>query len=319
MARTLADIDADIRAAHAETSRGIEERRRCTRGSHPSANSPPTSSVKSYANVARIDSEAPWTGVQNKRPPAGKPAHRPTIRGTRSTELHVSLGKNAKTNTLRTQTGNLLMETIIKAVNATATDKELECTKSNPIVSAKWSMRGTLVIQCFSPLDDTMIELLKKAANSLDDDTVTITNRPPTTLLKFTAVPTVNYDGSETDEYDLENDIRSHPAWADVQFVEQPKFITPRGQKKGLTAVVLVSVADNSQGSIGKKLLSTTIHFSCGPRRCLPWIIKNGAKQCTTCMRWGHPAYWCRSQQATCARCGGNHATVSHPAQCTSC
>ena len=141
-------------------------------------------------------------------------------------------------------------------------------------------------------------------SNDQDDDQVTILNRLPTTLLKFMAISTVNPNGSPTSDVDLMNDISVHPAWRDIRVTE---------------GLVLIGVEDDLNGSVGKKLTNTLINFRCGPRTCQCWIVMKGARQCSTCFKWGHAAFACCSNTAICSRCGGGHTLSAHHSQCAPC
>ncbi|KAF8636443.1 hypothetical protein AX14_010431 [Amanita brunnescens Koide BX004] len=80
---------------------------------------------------------------------------------------------------------------------------------------------------------------------------VMILNKPPTTALKFLAVPRHNLDGSDTDDMDLLNDLTAHPAWADIELWSNPKFINLKAGMAGAT--VVVSVVDDNQGNVGRR------------------------------------------------------------------
>ena len=55
---------------------------------------------------------------------------------------------------------------------------------------------------------------------------VEVLNRPPTTSLKFMAVPRFNEDGTPTDSADLYSDIKANINWTDVTFFSDPKFLS---------------------------------------------------------------------------------------------
>jgi len=187
---------------------------------------------------------------------------------------------------LKTKAGAKLIGAVIDSVNG-LTDEEKAIIKANPITAAKWSARGILIITCTSKLSEDTISALKRALapfGSDNDDDIMVMNKPPTTLLKFAAVSTVNPDGSETSPEELYRDIMVHPKWQGVKIVDGLKFISRRGTAIGLSAVVLVGVEDDHNGSIGKRLLNTTVPFNCGSRRCQQWIVAKGARQCLTCM-----------------------------------
>ena len=277
-----------------------------------------------YAETARIDAESEWKTVRAKKGLANeKNLSLPSSRGTRVNELHLSIGTSDNAKRLSTKSGMDLAKEVTEAISVAATLAECFALKSNPIQGVKWSLRGNLIISCQNPLDDAMKESLKKGVGTFssdqDDDQVAILNKLPTTLLKFMAISTVNPNGSPTSGADLMNDISAHPAWRDVRITEGPKFVAPRGKEIGMSAVVLIGVEDDMHGLMGKRLTNTLINFRCGPRTCQCWIVARGARQCTTCFKWGHAAFVCHSNTAVCSRCGGGHTLSTHLSQCASC
>lgn len=310
--RNLSDIDRELRA-------GLGGQ---TRASLPSAN--PKVTKPTYAETARSNAESGWKTVRTKKNPSNeKNLSLPSSRGTRANELHLSIGTSDNAKKLASKSGMDLAKEVTEAISMAATPAERLALKSNPIQGVKWSLRGNLIISCQSPLDDTMKESIKKGVSTFsddqDDDQVAILNKLPTTLLKFMAVSTVNPNGSPTTDVDLMNDLSAHPAWREVRITEGPKFVAPRGKAIGMSAVVLVGVEDDLNGSVGKKLANTLINFRCGPRTCQRWIVAKGARQCSTCFKWGHAAFACRSNTAICSRCGGEHTLSAHRSQCAPC
>ncbi|KAF8718607.1 hypothetical protein AX14_011707 [Amanita brunnescens Koide BX004] len=123
--------------------------------------------------------------------------------------------------------------------------------RENPLVLVKWSMRGNLVLKCAKPMDDLIKDGIKDALEYFfpsPSAEIMVLNKPPTTALKFLAVPRHNLDGSDTDEMDLLNDLTAHPMWADVELWANPKFINLRQGMAGAT--VVVSVIDDNQGPV---------------------------------------------------------------------
>ena len=52
--------------------------------------------------------------------------------------------------------------------------------------------------------------------------------------------------------------------------------------------MAVVSVEDDTQGSVGKLLMPTTVRFvSCGGRTCFRWITKTDVFMCSTRQQWG--------------------------------
>ena len=100
-----------------------------------------------------------------------------------------------------------------------------------------------------------------------EDSDVEVLNRPPTTSLKFMAVPRFNEDGSPTDSSDLYNDIKATPAWADVSFFSNPKFLSKdHGAASG---IVVLTIVDDDQGTVGRWLMRSVVSFSGATRPCL--------------------------------------------------
>ena len=84
-------------------------------------------------------------------------------------------------------------------------------------------------------------------------------------------------------------------------------------------SVVQVKVKDTRKATVAKKLLDTTVSFAGIDRRCQQWTVAPSARQCSTCHKWGHSAYVCRSRTPQCGSCAGNHLTAlhgQHIAQC---
>ena len=150
-----------------------------------------------------------------------------------------------------------------------------------------------------------------------DDSEVEVLNRPPTTSLKFMAVPRFNEDGSPTDSSDLYNDIKATPAWADVSFFSDPKFLSKdHGAASG---IVVLTIVDDDQGTVGRRLMRSVVSFSGATRPCLRWVDKQVQPFCGQCMMWGHGGYNCTSNILRCSKCGENHDYKSHEKFCETC
>ncbi|KAF8674799.1 hypothetical protein AX14_005245 [Amanita brunnescens Koide BX004] len=114
-------------------------------------------------------------------------------------------------------------------------------------------------------MDDIIKDGIKDALTyffPLPDAEIMVLNKPPTTALKFLAVPRHNLDGSDADEMDLLNDLTAHPAWSNVELWANPKFINLKAGMAGAT--VVVSVVDDAQGNVGCRLMGSMVNFS-GP------------------------------------------------------
>lgn len=83
------------------------------------------------------------------------------------------------------------------------------------------------------------------------------------------SVPWHNKDGSDTDGFDLHNDLMAHELWCDIEIFSQPHFLPMKADTAG--GIIIVSVIDNNQGSVGRKLMNTVISFSGASHHCLQW------------------------------------------------
>ena len=192
--------------------------------------------------------------------------------------------------------------------------------RENPLILVKWSMKGNLVLKCTKPMDDVIKDGIKDALTYFfpsPSAEILVLNKPPTTALKFLAVPRHNLDGTDTDDMDLLNDLTAHPAWADVELWSNPKFINLRSGMAGAT--VVVSVVDNNQGNIGRRLMGTMVNFSGCTRPCKRWVELPTQPFCRQCQSWGHPGARCPANALICARCGGTHDFRQHDRYCETC
>ena len=151
-------------------------------------------------------------------------------------------------------------------------------------------------------------------------DDVRLLNKPPTTLLKFLSVATINSDGTDVSDEQLLEELKAHPTWNDITLWSPPKFLVHKGQDKAPAHIVVVLVEDDEQGSVGRALMKTMVFFSsCGGCTCLRWVPKNNVAMCSVCQMWGHHAARCQTNRLVCARCGGPHTVKSHPVSCATC
>ncbi|KAF8697268.1 hypothetical protein AX14_001387 [Amanita brunnescens Koide BX004] len=160
--------------------------------------------------------------------------------------------------------GTKLINEVLHLVNESHDKAGIKALKDNHIVLTKWLMRGNLIIKCSKPMDDTIKDCLhnviKAAIPPGSADSIAILNKPPTTALKFMTVPCHNEDGSETDSFDLFNDLMVHELWWDVELFSQLRFLPMKQGAAGGT--VIVSVVNDHQGTIGRKLMNTVVSFS---------------------------------------------------------
>ncbi|KAF8702135.1 hypothetical protein AX14_014498 [Amanita brunnescens Koide BX004] len=245
---------------------------------------------------------------------------RPSTKGTRVSELHLKIPKTAELAELFRLKGTALLDRVAKLVSDHSEPAPRMALRENPLVFVKWSMKGNLVLKCAKPMDDVVKEGIKDALTYFfpsPSAEILILNKPPTTALKFLAVPRHNLDSSDTDEMDLLNDLTAHPAWANTELWANPKFINLRSGMAGAT--VVVSVVDDNQGNVGRRLMGTMVNFSGCMRPCKRWVELPAQPFCGQCQSWGHPGARCPANILICARCGGMHDFRQHDRYCETC
>ena len=249
---------------------------------------------------------------------------KPGARGTRTTELHLRIPCCDATNTLYKLSGSRLINEVISLLNKSANTDEIQAYKANPLVSAKWSARSNLLLKCSQPMGEMLKVALERSIRKnipegqVDEDSdVEVLNRPPTTSLKFMAVPRYNKDGSPTDSADLYSDIKANQAWADVTFFSNPKFLS--NNRNAASGIVVLTIVDDEQGNVGKKLMRTMVSFSGANRPCLRWVDLPVQPFCGQCMMWGHGGFNCTSNILRCSKCGEGHDYKNHEKFCETC
>ncbi|KAF8654695.1 hypothetical protein AX14_008239 [Amanita brunnescens Koide BX004] len=249
---------------------------------------------------------------------------RPGARGTRTTELHLRIPHCDATKTLYKSSGSRLVNEVITLLNKNANADEIQAYKANPIVTAKWSARSNLLIKCSQPMGEMLKVAIERSIRKnipegqMDEDSdVEVLNRPPTTSLKFMAVPRYNEDSSPTDSADLYSDIKANQAWADVTFFSDPKFFS--NNCNAASGIVVLTIVDDEQGNVGKRLMRTMVSFSGANRPCLRWVDLPVQPFCGQCMMWGHGGFNCTSNILRCSKCGENHDYKNHEKFCETC
>ena len=246
---------------------------------------------------------------------------RPGTKGTHVSELHIRVPKVSATAHLFSLSGTKLINEILQLVNESHNKEGIRALKDNHLVLVKWSMRGNLIVKCSKPMDDTikncLHDTIKAAVPPSSADSIAILNKPPTTALKFMTVPRHNEDGSNTDSFDLYNDLMAHELWHDVELFSQPRFLPMKDGAAGGT--VIVSIVDDNQGTVGRKLMNTVVTFSGASRRCLRCVEKEAQLFCIQCQCWGHLNYNCLSNVMRCSKCAGLHDYKQHDRFCDIC
>jgi hypothetical protein len=145
-----------------------------------------------------------------------------------------------------------------------------------------------------------------------DEKAAHLLERPTFSILKFTAVPTVTNGGTTVTDDHAAAFIRKHPDWSGVEFFESPRFVRPKNNPDPLCATLQVKVKDTNKATVAKKLLTTSVSFAGITRKCQPWTVAPTARQCSTCLKWGHSAYRCEARLPQCNQCAGYHLTALH-------
>ena len=186
-------------------------------------------SESSAVNAAKEKKKYTWRALETSKQIVTKLG----ARGTKTSELHLRIPRCPATANLYNSSGSHLVNAVIAIVNKNANSDEIQAYKANPITTAKWSARSNLLLKCAQPMGEMLKVTLERSirkdipeGQADEDSDVEVLNRPPTTSLKFMAVPRFNEDGSPTDSSDLYNDIKATPAWADVSFFSDPKFLS---------------------------------------------------------------------------------------------
>ncbi|KAF8691953.1 hypothetical protein AX14_002678 [Amanita brunnescens Koide BX004] len=245
---------------------------------------------------------------------------RPSTKGTRVSELHLKVPKTTDSAELFRLKGTALLERVAKIISNHSEPAPRMALQENPLVFVKWSMKGNLVLKCAKPMDDLIKEGIKDALTYFfpsPSAEIMVLNKPPTTALKFLAVPRHNLDGTDTDDMDLLNDLTAHPAWTDVELWSNPKFVNLKAGMAGAT--VVVSVVDDNQGNVGRRLMGTMVDFSGCMRPCKRWVELPSQPFCGQCQSWGHPGARCPANVFICAWCGGTHDYRQHDCYCNTC
>lgn len=244
----------------------------------------------------------------------------PGTKGTCVSELHVCIPKVPGTAHLFSLNGTKLINKVLWLVNNSHDKAGIRALKDNHLVLVKWLMHGNMILKCSKPMDDTIKTCLENAIKSAvppgSNDSISILNKPPTTALKFMSVPRHNKDGTDTDSYDLHNDLMANELWQEVEIFSQPCFLPMRTDAAGGT--VIISVVDDNQGSVGCNLMNTVVLFS-GAWHCLQWVEKEAQLFCMQCQCWGHLNFNCLSNIMQCSKCVGYHDYKQHDRFCDTC
>ncbi|KAF8661405.1 hypothetical protein AX14_007250 [Amanita brunnescens Koide BX004] len=156
-------------------------------------------SESSAVNVARDKKKYTWRALETSKQIITKPG----AKGTRTSELHLWIPHCPATANLYNSSGSRLINAVITIVNKNANSDEIQAYKANPITTAKWLARSNLLLKCAQPMGEMLKVALERSirkdipeGQADEDSDIEVLNRPPTTSLKFMAVPRFNEDGT---------------------------------------------------------------------------------------------------------------------------
>jgi len=146
-----------------------------------------------------------------------------------------------------------------------------------------------------------------------------VLERTTYSVLKFNAVPTITSDGRPISAQMAATCLSRHPEWKNIQLLEPPRFVHNKTNPASFHATLQVKVKDTNKAATATKLLGTTVTFVGASRKCQPWTVSPTARQCSTCLKWGHTAYVCCARSPSCNQCSGNHLTAHHVQHMSTC
>jgi hypothetical protein len=246
-------------------------------------------------------------------PDAPKPRKRPAclVKGIRANTIATRLPESARVPT---------------SIPATIVDVNTELRKlklTGKVTEILQGVRRHITIVFDQVVDDTTSQAALRVAlakfNTRKED-VHILERPTHSILKFTAIPTVTPDGRQVTAEMAASCLQRHPQWKEAELIDPPRFIYPKLiDLTATTATLQVKVKDTQKASQAKKLLETSVTFIGVTRRCQPWTVSPTARQCSTCLKWGHTAYVCRARAPICNSCSGPHLSSHHRSHVVNC
>jgi hypothetical protein len=245
-------------------------------------------------------------------PTAPQPRKKPAclVKGIRANTLAARLPEGAATP--------VSLPALLQAVNKRLIDDEL----TGRVKELLLGVRRHITIVFDRVVDDDVSKIaLREVLRGFkaSEEAAQVLERPTHSILKFNAVPTVTHDGQPITAAIAATCLARHKDWKDVQILSPPEFIFPKNNPASTHATLRVKVKDTLKAHTAKKLLETSVSFVGVVRRCLPWTVSQTARQCATCLKWGHSAYVCRSQEPRCDQCAGNHLTAYHRHHASSC
>jgi hypothetical protein len=245
-------------------------------------------------------------------PQAPKPRKRPSclVKGIRANTIASRLPESATTPPS--------FPALITSVNKSL----IEAKASGRVKEILQGVRRHITIVFDQVVDDdtgkiALREVLKGFKTT--EESVHVLDRTTHSILKFTAVPTVTLSGRKVDEALVATCLQRHPEWKKVTPLGPPRFIFNKSNPDPLHETVQIKIKDTQKASVAKKLLETSVSFVGIVRRCQPWTTSPTARQCSTCLKWGHTAYVCKAHYPACDQCLGLQLTALHAQHASSC
>jgi hypothetical protein len=243
---------------------------------------------------------------------APKPRKRPAclVKGIRANTVAVRLPETASVP--------ISLPALLQAVNKRLIDDKL----TGRVTEILSGVRRHLTVVFDRVVDDETSKVaLREVLRGCKTDEVSshVLDRTTHSILKFNAVPTVTPDGQEVTAAMAATCLARHPDWKKASPLGPPRFIRPKNAPDAPLATLQIKVKDTQKATVAKKLLETLVSFVGVVRRCLPWTTAPTARQCATCLKWGHTAYVCRAREPRCDQCSGTHLTAYHRHHAASC
>src|SRR6201994_945263 len=233
------------------------------------------------------------------------------VKGIRSNTIAFRLPENA--------TYPVSIPATIAKVNKSCEEQELDILISEILIGVRRHI--TIVFNKAIPTGDAAHTAAEEVLQAFKTDPEAAHQLERTThsILKFNAVPTIYPNRKPISAEVAEACIRQHPAWEQLTFLDTPRFVPNKANPDSHYATLQVKVLDSQKGTTARKLLETSVSFVGITRRCLPWTVPRTARQCPTCLKWGHTAYLCKSRAPTCNQCAGPHLSSYHKQHAADC
>jgi hypothetical protein len=259
--------------------------------------------IVARSNLQQVSPPLPTTPQTRKKPAC-------LVKGIRANTVAVRLPEGATTPTS--------IPALIQSANKRLIDEKL----AGRIKELLLGVRRHVTIVFDRVVEDSvsktaLYEVLKGFKTSEVDST--ILTRTTHSVLKFNAVPTITHDGQKVTAAVAAACLQRHPAWKDAKPLGPPEFVFLKDHPTATHATLRIKVQDTQKATVAKKLLETTVTFVGVARRCLPWSVSQTARQCSSCLKWGHSAYVCRAREPHCDQCAGNHLTAYHRHHASTC